>query len=112
MTERDRTAAENRESVATDGGTATRQTPETAATEHPTVLDVDVVGDRALATVERGDVSIVVEAPAGISAEELEETLSGVPESIAKTTERFAAPGCLDDEATETNESATGGDGA
>jgi hypothetical protein len=37
------------------------ETPQTAATEHPTVLDVDVVGDRALASVEKGDVSIVVE---------------------------------------------------
>ena len=66
------------------------KTPATAAPEQPTVLDVEVVGDRALATAERGDVSIVLEAPAGISAEELEETLSGVPESIEKTTERFA----------------------
>ena len=52
--------------------------------------DVDVVGDRALASVEKGDVSVVVEAPAGISAAELEQTLSGVPESIERTTERFA----------------------
>jgi len=51
--------------VATDGGTVRRETPQTAATEHPTVLDIDVVGDRALASVERGDVSLVVEAPAG-----------------------------------------------
>lgn len=89
MTDRDRFGAEGCEPVAMDGGTATRQTPQTAATEQPAVLDVDVVGDRALATVEKGDVSIVVEAPAGISAEELEETLTGVPESIAETTERF-----------------------
>ncbi|EMA64655.1 hypothetical protein [Halorubrum lipolyticum] len=66
------------------------ETPTEAAQEQPTVLDVDVVGDRALATAERGDVSVVVEAPAGISAEELEQTLSGVPESIERTTERFA----------------------
>lgn len=66
------------------------KTPATAAPEQPTVLDVEVVGDRALATAERGDVSIVVEAPAGISAKELEETLSGVPESIEQTIERFA----------------------
>ena len=36
-------------------------TPTEASPEHPTVLDVDVVGDRALASVEKGDVSIVVE---------------------------------------------------
>lgn len=80
----------DRESVATDGGTATKKTPKTAATEHLTVLDVEVVGDRTLASAERGDVSLVVEAPSGISAEELEQTLSGVPESIERTTERFA----------------------
>jgi len=80
------------------------ETPATAATEHPAVLDVDVVGDRTLATVEKGDVSLVLEAPAGISAAELEATLAGVPESIEKTAERFGA--------TETDESATGGGGA
>ena len=74
----------------TDGGTVPRETPDTAATDHPAVLDIDVVGDRVLASVEKGDVSVVVEAPAGISAEELERTLSGVPESIERTTERFA----------------------
>jgi len=77
MTDRDRTSPESLKSVVTDGETATRQTPEAAATEHPTTLDIDVVGDRALTSVERGDVSIVVEAPAGISAEELEKILSG-----------------------------------
>lgn len=74
----------------TDGGTVPQETPETAATDHPAVLDIDVVGDRVLASVEKGDVSVVVEAPAGISAEELERTLTGVPESIERTTERFA----------------------
>jgi len=74
----------------TDGGTVPRETPDTAATDHPAVLNIDVVGDRVLASVEKGDVSVVVEAPAGISAEELERTLSGVPESIERTTERFA----------------------
>jgi len=87
--------------VATDGGTVRRETPQTAATEHPTVLDVDVVGDRALASVEKGDVSIVVEAPAGISAEELEQTLSGVPESIERTTERFAGATTMSANTTE-----------
>ena len=85
----------------TDGGTVPRETPETAATDHPAVLDIDVVGDRALASVEKGDVSILVEAPAGISAEELEQTLSGVPESIEKTTERFAATTIMSDDTTD-----------
>ena len=77
------------------------ETPQEAAPEQPTVLDVDVVGDRALATAERGDVSVVVEAPAGISAEELEETLSGVPESIERTTERFAGATTMSANTTE-----------
>jgi len=64
--------------------------PKTAASDHPAVLDVEVVGDRTLASVEKGDVSLLVEAPAGISAEELEQTLNGVPESIERTTTRFA----------------------
>ena len=78
-------------------------TPPTAATEHPTVLDVDVVGDRALASVEKGDVAVLVEAPAGISAEELEQTLSGVPESIERTTERFAATTTMSANTTESD---------
>ena len=65
------------------------RTPTTSAPTHPTVLDVNVVGDRMLATVERGDVAVVVEAPAGISEEELEATLSDVPESIERTAELF-----------------------
>lgn len=81
---------------------STEETPATAATEHPAVLDIDVVGDRVLGSVEKGDVSIIVEAPAGVSAEELAATLDGVPESFERTTERF--------EAAETAESLTGGD--
>ena len=104
MTEPDSTAAESHQGLTMNGRVATRKTPETAATEHPAVLDVDVTGDRALASVEKGDISLVVEAPAGISAVELEATLAGVPESIEKTAERF--------EATETDESAAGGGGA
>ena len=87
--------------VATDGGTVRRETPQTAATEHPTVLDIDVVGDRALASVEKGDVSVVVEAPAGFSAEELEQTLSGVPKSIERTTRQFAETPRMSDDTTE-----------
>ena len=101
MTESDSTAPEGRQGITMDGRVATRKTPETAATEHPAVLDVDVTGDRALASVEKGDISLVVEAPAGISAAELEASLAGVPESIEKTAERF--------EAAEANESAAGG---
>lgn len=104
MTEPDSTTAENRHGLTMDGRVATRKTPETAATEHPAVLKVDVTGDRALASVEKGDISLVVEAPAGISAAELEATLVGVPESIEKTAERFGA--------VEANESAAGGGGA
>ena len=77
------------------------ETPQTAATEHPTVLDIDVVGDRALASVEKGDVSVVVEAPAGFSAEELEQTLSGVPKSIERTTRQFAETPRMSDDTTE-----------
>ena len=101
MTESDSTAPESRRGLTMNGRTARRKTPATAATEHPAVLDVEVTGDRALASVEKGDISLVVEAPAGISAAELEATLAGVPESIEKMTERFGA--------TETDESATGG---
>ena len=79
------------------------KTPATAAPEQPTVLDVEVVGDRALATAERGDVSLVVEAPAGISAEELERTLGGIPESIERTTERFTDATTMSATATETD---------
>jgi hypothetical protein len=79
-------------------------TPTEASPEHPTVLDIDVVGDRALASVERGDVSLVVEAPAGISAEELEQTLSGVPKGIERTTERFATTTSMSDDTTETDD--------
>ena len=64
--------------------------PTTSAATHPTVLDVEIVGDRMLATVERGDVAVVVEAPAGISEEELEATLDDVPERIERTADLFA----------------------
>jgi len=66
------------------------ETPQEAAPEQPTVLDVDVVGDRMLASVEKGDVSVVVEAPAGTSEDELEATLADVPERIERTAELFA----------------------
>ena len=91
------------ERIAIDREDPRRKTPETAATEHPAVLDIDVVGDRVLASVERGDISLVVEAPAGTSAEELEQTLSGVPESIEQTTERFAATTTMSANTTETD---------
>ena len=66
------------------------ETPREAAPEQPAVLDVDVIGDRMLASVEKGDVSVVVEAPAGTSEDELEATLDDVPERIERTAELFA----------------------
>ncbi|RAW44059.1 hypothetical protein DQW50_16470 [Halorubrum sp. 48-1-W] len=42
-----------------------------------------------------------MEAPAGISAEELEATLSTVPKSIERTTERFAETTTMSDDTTE-----------
>jgi len=65
------------------------ETPQEAAPEKPAVLDVKVEGDRVLAGCDRGDVSVAVEAPTGISAAELEAALEGVPESIERTAERF-----------------------
>ena len=56
----------------TDGGVTRQATTTTAATEQPVVLDVELSGDRVLARVDRGDVSVLVEAPAGISADEIE----------------------------------------
>lgn len=91
------------EDVATDGGTVPEETPQEAAPQKPAVLDVEVAGDRALASVERGDVSLVVEAPAGISAEELEQTLAGVPESIERTTERFVETTTMSANTTESD---------
>ena len=89
---RDRAESDETEcdEVATDGGTTRRGTPEEAAPEQPTVLDVEVEGDRMLASAERGDISLVVEAPAGTSEEELAETLDEVPAKIERTAELFA----------------------
>ena len=103
--ERDRGSKIDEESeddeVATDGGTARREAPEEAAPEQPTVLDVRVEGDRMLASAERGDISLVVEAPAGTSEEEISETLSGVPESIERTSKRFAETTTMSSNTTE-----------
>jgi len=65
------------------------ETPQESAPEQPTVLDVEVEGDRMLGKAEQGDVSVVVEAPAGISEEELEATLADVPAKIERTAELF-----------------------
>ncbi|WP_256289634.1 hypothetical protein [Halobellus inordinatus] len=62
---------------------------DTTASKPPAVIDVDVVGDRVLATVDRGDVSIVVGGPAGTSGEELKELLGDVPEKIEFVAELF-----------------------
>ncbi|RLM53711.1 hypothetical protein DVK02_12760 [Halobellus sp. Atlit-31R] len=59
----------------------------------PAVIDVDVVGDRVLATVERGDIAIVVEGPAGISGDEVDELLDDVPEKIEEVAELFEGSG-------------------
>lgn len=68
---------------------AHERTPSESAATKPVVLDVEVAGDRVLGSAERGDVAIVVEAPAGISEEELEATLDDLPERIARTAELF-----------------------
>lgn len=75
--------------VATDGGTARRETPQEAAPEQPTVLDVELAGDRMLASAEQGDISVVVEAPAGTSEDELAETLDEIPAKIERTADLF-----------------------
>ncbi|WP_256948586.1 hypothetical protein [Halorubrum ezzemoulense] len=91
--ERDRGSKIDEESeddeVATDGGTTRRGTPEEAAPEQPTVLNVEIVGDRMLASAERGDISLVVEAPAGTSEDELEAVLDEVPAKIERTADLF-----------------------
>ena len=56
----------------------------------PAVLDVDVQGDRVLATVEHGEIAVVVEAPVGHSAEEVEALLEDVPSKIETVTGMFA----------------------
>ena len=73
----------------TDGGVTRQATPTTAATEQPVVLDVELSGDRVLARVDRGDVSVLVEAPAGISADELEGVLEEVPTRLKRTVALF-----------------------
>jgi hypothetical protein len=62
----------------------------TASDQPPAVLDVDVQGERVLATVERGEIAVVVEAPVGHSAEEVEVLLEDVPSKIETMTEMFA----------------------
>jgi hypothetical protein len=56
----------------------------------PAVLDVDVQGERVLATVERGEIAVIVEAPVGHSAEEVEALLEDIPSKIETVTEMFA----------------------
>jgi len=73
----------------TDGGVTRQATPTTAATEQPVVLDVELSGDRVLARVDRGDVSVLVEAPAGISEDELANVLEEVPTRLERTVALF-----------------------
>ena len=68
---------------------ANDRTPQEAAPEQPAVLDVEVEGDRVLGLAERGDVALVIEAPAGISKEEFEATLGDLPERMTRTAELF-----------------------
>lgn len=63
--------------------------PQEAAPEQPTVLNVEIEGDRMLASAERGDISVVVEAPAGTSEDELEATLDEIPAKIERTADLF-----------------------
>jgi len=65
------------------------ETPTTAATEQPTVLDVRLEGDRVLVGIDQGDVSVLVEAPAGIPEDELESVLEEVPTRVERTVELF-----------------------
>jgi len=48
----------------------------------PAVLEADVEGDRVLVAVDRGELSMVVEAPRGIEAADLEALLTDVPEKV------------------------------
>ncbi|EMA63181.1 hypothetical protein C470_03601 [Halorubrum distributum JCM 13561] len=73
----------------TDGGAIPDETPQEAAPEQPTVLNVEISGDRMLASAERGDISLVVEAPAGTSEDELAEALEDVPGKIERTADLF-----------------------
>ena len=72
----------------TDTGPVTH-TAATTATDAPTVLDVDLEGDRVLARVDQGDVSVLVEAPAGIADAELEAVLEAVPTRLERTVALF-----------------------
>lgn len=65
------------------------RTPKAEAAKQPIVIDCDVQGDRVLARVDRGDIALVVEAPAGVSESELDAALEDIPECIERTTERF-----------------------
>lgn len=56
-----------------------RPVPDTA---DPAVIDVEISGDQVLATYENEDVSVVIAAPVGVGAEELDAAIAGAPESI------------------------------
>ena len=66
----------------------------TTTEQPPIVLECDLHGDQAIVTAERGDVSVIVAAPAGISAAEIEPLLEGVPESIENVAELFDRGEC------------------
>ena len=71
-----------------DAGPVTH-TAATTAADASTVLDVELEGDRVLARVDQGDVSVLVEAPAGIANAELETVLEEVPMRLERTVALF-----------------------
>jgi predicted metal-dependent hydrolase len=71
-----------------DAGPVTH-TAATTAADAPTVLDVELEADRVLARVDQGDVSVLVEAPVGISDDELEAVLEEVPTRLERTVALF-----------------------
>lgn len=71
-----------------DAGPVTHSAATTAA-DAPTVLDVELEGDRVLARVDQGDVSVLVAAPAGIPGDELEAVLEEVPTRLERTVALF-----------------------
>lgn len=64
-----------------------------ASASEPVVLDAEVVGDRMLVGVDRGEVSLAIQAPADATEEEIEAALDGVPESVVRTADLFVGGG-------------------
>ena len=64
-----------------------------SAASAPVVLDAEVVGDRMLVGIDRGEVSLAIEAPADATEEEIEAALDGLPESVVRTADLFVGGG-------------------